>query len=132
MSSNHLISSFITSVKNAASVKKSSVSVPYSKVLLSISDILVAEGFVKSYAVEEVRKGISVINIQLKYVEGRHSIQDFKVVSTPGCRSYTSIAKLRPCYDSLGFYIVSTSKGVVTDFKARELGVGGEILCKVF
>ena len=132
MSANHLISALVISVNNAGAVNKSIVNIPYSNVVSGILEILAKEGFIAKYEVYEKNPNVRYIKVFLKYVRGQHSIKDFQIVSKPGKRTYTSPKSLLPYYDSLGFYILSTSKGVVTDAEARTLNVGGEILCKIF
>jgi small subunit ribosomal protein S8 len=132
MSANHLISALVSSINNAGIVNKSNVNIPYSNVLLGILQILEREGFIAKYDVYEKTPNVRYIKVFLKYVRGQHSIKDFHIVSKPGKRMYSSPKSLHPYYDSLGFYILSTSKGVITDVEARTLNVGGEILCKVF
>lgn len=132
MSANHLISALVSSVNNASAVSKSGIIVPYSNIVLGIVKILQKEGFISGYEIVEKATNVNCIKVDLKYVHGQHSIKDFKIVSKPGKRIYTSPKSLRPYYDSLGFYILSTNKGVITDVEARALNVGGEILCKVF
>lgn len=132
MSANHLVSALVSSVNNAGIVSKAHVSIPYSKLIEGILEILLNEGFILKYEVYEKTLNVRYFKITLKYVRGQHSIQDFKIVSKPGKRIYTSSKKLHPYYDSLGFYIFSTSKGIVTDVQARQMNVGGEVLCKIF
>ncbi len=132
MSANHLISALVSSINNAGAVSKSIVNIQYSNVLLGIVKILSREGFISKYEVYEKSPNVRNIKISLKYVHGQHSIKDLKIVSKPGKREYTSPKSLLPYYDSLGFYILSTSKGIITDVEARTLNVGGEILCKIF
>ncbi len=132
MSTNHAVSALISSINNASAVKKPTTSIPFNNLVDGILKILVNEGFIASYDVSEIRPNIKVATVHLKYVRGKHSIQDFKVVSKPGKRLYSPSKTLLPHYDGLGFYILSTNKGIVTDQVARQLQVGGEILCKVF
>lgn len=127
-----MVSSFISSINNAVAVKKSYILFPYSRLIIGILNVLSSEGLVLSFDEVEIRANIKYLKVYLKYVKGNPSIQDFSVVSKPGKRVYSSPKSLLPHYDSLGFYILSTSKGIVTDSVARSLNVGGEILCKVF
>ncbi len=132
MSTNHAISALISSINNAGAVKKAAIKLPYNNVVGGVLKILYDEGFIASYEIYEERPNVKFVKVTLSYVKGKHSIQEFKVVSTPGKRIYSSSQTLLPYYDSLGFYIFSTSKGIITDNMARQLNVGGEILCKVF
>lgn len=132
MSANHLVSALVSSVKNAILVKKSSMVIPYSNLMVGVLNVLAEEGFINTFEKFEERTGVNRIRIMLKYVRGKSSIQNFQIVSKPGKRIYSSPNSLKPYYDGLGFYIFSTSKGIMTDQKARILNVGGEVLCKVF
>lgn len=127
-----MVSSFISSVNNAILVKKPYITFPYSGIVVGILNVLTSEGFVSSFEEYEERPNIRYIKVHLKYVRGKSSIQDFKVVSKPGKRIYSSSKSLMPHYDSLGFYIFSTSQGILTDNAARSLNIGGEVLCKIF
>ncbi len=127
-----MVSSLISSINNATIINKPSISFPHSKISVGILSVLLEEGFIHSFEEKEERKNIKSITINLKYIRGKSSIQDLKVVSTPGKRVYSSPNSITPHYDSLGFYIFSTSKGIMTDSNARALNAGGEILCKVF
>lgn len=132
MSINHLVSFFIASVKNAGKVKKDYVEFTHSKVIEGIVKIMVAEGFIKGYEVLEKRKNIKVVKVELSYYKGVCVIKDFVVVSTPGLRIYSGPSDLKPFYDGLGFVILSTNGGIMTDRSAKQLNVGGELLCKIF
>ena len=132
MSVNHLVSFFISSVKNAGKVNKSHVEFIYSKVLEGVAKIMVDEGFIKGYEIIEVRKNVKVIKVELSYFKNTHTIRHFEVVSTPGLRAYSHIKNMKPFYDGLGFYILSTNKGIMSDKTAKQFNVGGEILCKIF
>lgn len=132
MSVNHLVSFFIAAVKNAGQVKKESLEFTHSKVIEGICKILQEQGFIKGYEIFEPKKNIKQIRVFLSYYKKAFVIKDFKVVSTPGLRAYTNVKDMRPFYDGLGSLILSTNKGIITDKLARELKVGGEILCKIF
>lgn len=132
MSVNHLVSFFVSSVNNAGKVNKSYVEFIYSKVVEGIAKIMLAEGFIKGYEVVEVRKNVKIIKVELSYYRNAHTIRSFQVVSKPGLRAYSHIKKMKSFYDGLGFYILSTNKGIMTDKTAKQLNVGGEILCKIF
>jgi small subunit ribosomal protein S8 len=132
MSVNHLVSYFVSTVNNAGKVGKSHVEFNYSKIIEGITKVMLQEGFIKSYQILEERVGVKMIKIELSYFRNSFTIKDFKVVSTPGCRAYGKISKMNPFYDGLGFFILSTNKGIMTDKLAKQLNVGGEILCKIF
>ena len=126
------IADLLTRIRNASSAKHATVDVPASNVKKAITEILLNEGYIKSYqVVEDGKQGI--IRITLKYDENRTPvISGIKRVSKPGLRIYSSCEDMPKVMKGLGVAIVSTSKGIVTDKAARELGVGGEILAFVW
>lgn len=126
------IADLLTRIRNASTAKHATVDVPASNVKKAITEILLNEGYIKSYqVVEDGKQGI--IRITLKYDENRTPvISGIKRVSKPGLRIYSSCEDMPKVMKGLGVAIVSTSKGIVTDKKARELGVGGEILAFVW
>ncbi len=126
------IADLLTRIRNASSAKHATVDVPASNVKKAITDILVNEGYIKGYqVVEDGKQGI--IRITLKYDENKAPvISGIRRVSKPGLRIYSSCEDMPKVMKGLGVAIVSTSKGIVTDRKARELGVGGEILAFVW
>ena len=93
---------------------------------------LVGEGYISSYEKEEISKGRSQFVIKLKYHEGERVIKQVSCISKPGRRVYCEISKLPRYYNGLGIAILSTSKGVMSDYQARQANVGGEVLCSVF
>ena len=126
------IADLLTRIRNASSAKHATVDIPASNVKKAITEILLAEGYIKGYqVVEDGKQGI--IRITLKYDENKASvITGLRRVSKPGLRIYSSCEDMPKVMKGLGVAIVSTSKGIVTDKKARELGVGGEILAFVW
>lgn len=126
------IADLLTRIRNASSAKHATVDVPASNVKKAITEILLNEGYIKAYqVVEDGKQGI--IRIQLKYDENKAPvISGLRRVSKPGLRIYSSCEDMPKVMKGLGVAIVSTSKGIVTDKKARELGVGGEILAFVW
>ncbi len=126
------IADLLTRVRNASSAKHATVDVPASNVKKAITEILLNEGYIKGYqVVEDGKQGI--IRITLKYDENKAPvISGLRRVSKPGLRIYSSCEDMPKVMKGLGVAIVSTSKGIVTDRKARELGVGGEILAFVW
>jgi ribosomal protein S8 len=126
------IADLLTRIRNASSAKHATVDIPASNVKKAIVEILLNEGYIKSYQiVEDGKQGI--IRITLKYDENRTPvISGIRRVSKPGLRIYSSCEDMPKVMKGLGVAIVSTSKGIVTDRKARELGVGGEILAFVW
>ena len=126
------IADLLTRIRNASSAKHATVDIPASNVKKAIVEILLNEGYIKSYQiVEDGKQGI--IRITLKYDENRTPvISGIRRVSKPGLRIYSSCEDMPKVMKGLGVAIVSTPKGIVTDKKARELGVGGEILAFVW
>lgn len=126
------IADLLTRIRNASSSKHATVDIPASNVKKAITEILLSEGYIKSYQiVEDGKQGI--IRITLKYDENKQSvISGIRRVSKPGLRIYSSCEDMPKVMKGLGVAIVSTSKGIVTDKQARELGVGGEILAFVW
>ena len=127
-----VIADMLTRIRNANDAKHETVDVPASNMKKAIADILVAEGYIKSYQIiEDGRQGI--IRITLKYGKGKtKTIQGLRRVSKPGLRIYSNCEDMPKVLGGLGLAIVSTSKGIMTDKKARELGVGGEIIAFVW
>lgn len=130
MSMTDPVADMLTRIRNAQQAKKSDVTMPASKVKLNIANVLKNEGFIATYNVSDV-DGKPVLSIALKYFEGKSVISTIDRVSRPGLRVYKSAKDLPKVIGGLGVAIVSTSKGVMTDRKARELGQGGEVLCSV-
>lgn len=126
------IADLLTRIRNASSAKHATVDIPASNVKKAIVEILLNEGYIKSYqVVEDGKQGI--IRITLKYDENRTPvISGIRRVSKPGLRIYSSCEDMPKVMRGLGVAIVSTSKGIITDKKARELGVGGEIFAFVW
>jgi small subunit ribosomal protein S8 len=126
------IADLLTRIRNASSAKHDTVDVPASNMKKAIVQILVDEGYVKSFSViEDGKQG--VIRIVLKYGEGKTPIiQGIKRISKPGLRMYTSAEDMPKVLKGLGIAIISTSQGVMTDKKARAAGIGGEVLCYVW
>ena len=127
-----VIADMLTRIRNANDAKHETVDVPASNMKKAIADILVAEGYIKSYQIiEDGRQGI--IRITLKYGKGKtKTIKGLRRVSKPGLRIYSNCEDMPKVLGGLGIAIVSTSKGIMTDKKARELGVGGEIIAFVW
>ena len=126
------IADLLTRVRNANTAKHATVDVPASNVKKAITQILVDEGYVKSFQlIEDGKQG--VIRITLKYIDGKTPvITGLRRVSKPGLRIDSSCEDMPKVRKGLGVAIVSTSKGIVTDKKARELNVGGEILAYIW
>lgn len=126
------IADMLTRIRNANSAKFKTVDVPASRVKKSIANTLVEEGYIKSF--EEIDDGVQgILRISLKYDEkGKRVISGLKRISKPGLRIYASKDELPKVLNGLGIALISTSKGIVTDKKARELGLGGEVLAYIW
>ena len=132
MARTDLIADAITRIRNGGLASHEFVVAPASKLTSAILKVLKDEGYVADYKEFEERKGVRSIKIDLKYHKGEHVIKEINKVSKQGRRAYSSIKDLPKFYGGLGVNIVSTSKGVMADHQARDLGVGGEIICNVY
>ena len=126
------VADMLTRIRNANTAKHESVDVPASNLKKAIAKILLDEGYIKSYeVVEDGTQG--VIRIQLKYLAGKEKvISGLRRVSKPGLRVYAGADELPQVLRGLGIAIISTSKGIMTDKKAREAHIGGEVLAFVW
>ena len=126
------VADMLTRIRNASNAKHDTVDVPASNMKKSIADILVNEGYIRSYQViEDGKQGM--IRITLKYSAGKQKvIRGLRRVSKPGLRIYAGYEDMPKVMNGLGIAIVSTSKGLMTDKKARELKIGGEVLAFVW
>lgn len=130
MSMSDPIADMLTRIRNAQLAEKVSVAMPASKLKLAIAQVLKDEGYIEHFLQRET-DGKPVLEISLKYYAGRPVIEKIERVSRPGLRIYKSNDKLPNVMNGLGVAIVSTSKGVMTERKARASGIGGEVLCIV-
>ncbi len=129
MSMQDPLADMLTRIRNNLARSKATVSMPSSKLKVSVANILKEEGYITEYTVEgDLMK---TLTIELKYFEGRPVIEMLKRFSRPSVRRYRSKNKLPKVIGGLGVAIVSTSKGVMTDRSARAQGIGGEVLCVV-
>ena len=126
-------SKLVKEVRNANSAKHETVSIPCSNMKKAIAEILKEEGFIKNYEVVDTENKQGVINITLKYGEGKtRTIEGLRRVSKPGLRIYASCQDIPRVRNGLGIAIISTSKGIMTDKKARKENIGGEVLAFVW
>ncbi len=131
MAMNDLLSDMIARIKNGQKARLAQVKCRASSLCGNVLEVLKNEGYIRDWRlVEDGNK--KDIEVDLKYHEGEPVIKQMKRVSKPGRRSYGSIKKLPKYFNGLGIAILSTSKGVMSDFDARHAGVGGEVLCSVF
>ncbi len=130
MSMSDPIADMLTRIRNAQATEKVSVAIPASKVKTAIAKVLKDEGYIEDFANRTV-DGKDVLEIGLKYYAGKPVIEKIERVSRPGLRIYKGRDDIPRVMNGLGVAIVSTSRGVMTDRRARETGVGGEVLCIV-
>jgi len=126
------IADMLTRIRNANSAKFKTVDIPASKMKKAIADVLLEEGYIKAF--DEIDDGIQgIIRITLKYDEkGNKVIAGLRRISKPGLRIYAGKDELPKVLNGLGTALISTSKGIMTDKKAREAGLGGEVLAYVW
>ena len=130
MSMSDPIADMLTRIRNAQATEKVTVAMPASKVKLAIAKVLKDEGYIEEFAQRTI-EGKNVLEIGLKYYAGKPVIEKLERVSRPGLRIYKGRDDIPRVLNGLGVAIVSTSRGVMTDRRAREPGVGGEVLCIV-
>jgi len=135
MSMTDPIADMLTRMRNALDRQQPTVAMPHSKLKVSIAEVLKNEGYIENYEVVE-REKFPTLVIRLRYVGGRRDrrsvINGLQRVSSPGRRIYVGKREIPWVLSGLGVSIVTTSRGVMTDQKARQLGLGGELLCKVW
>ena len=126
------IADMLTRIRNGVKARFNSVDVPGSKLKTDIARILKDEGFIKNFKfLKDGKQGI--LRIYLKYGAGQSNvIYGLKRISKPSCRVYVKSNDIKPVYNGMGISILSTSKGIMTDKKARQENIGGEILCNVW
>jgi small subunit ribosomal protein S8 len=129
---NDPISDMLTRIRNGGMARKSEVSMPSTKVLAAIAQILKEEGYIADYDVIEQRPQ-NILKVTLRYGDDRkHSIRELRRISKPGLRVYAGKDQIPRVKSGLGIAIVSTPQGVLTGYEARRRGIGGEVLCTVF
>jgi len=131
MSMTDPIADLLVRIKNAAAVGKQTVKAPSSKVKVAIAQVLKDEGYITDLRVTNIENNKAELEIVLKYFEGKPVIATLKRYSRSGLRQYRGKSDLPKVLNGLGVAIISTSKGIMTDAQARQLGVGGEVLCFV-
>jgi small subunit ribosomal protein S8 len=130
MSMSDPIADMLTRIRNAQLSEKPSAAMASSKLKVAIATVLKDEGYIEDFSVRDVA-GKAQLEIGLKYYAGRPVIERIERISRPGLRIYRPSKEVPRVMNGLGIAIVSTSKGVMTDRKARGLGIGGEVLCVV-
>jgi len=126
------IADMLTRIRNALMASYNSVDIPGSRMKINIAKVLKSEGFIKNFKlVDDSKQG--VIKIYFKYDDkGVPTIDGLKRISKPGCRIYAKRDNIPKILNGFGINILSTSKGIITDKQARDIGVGGEIICSVW
>ena len=132
MSMTDPIADMLTRIRNGAQASHPSVDVPSSKLKVALAKVLKEEGYIEDYEVKQVGK-FNVITITLKYdAKNKPVITKLERVSKPGLKTYSKAKNLEKVLGGLGIAIISTSKGLMTDRKARKENIGGEVLCYVY
>ena len=132
MSVNDPISDMLTRIRNAGMAQKTETTMPSTKILVAIANILKSEGYIADYRVIEKRPQDQLV-ISLSYgPDKRHTIREIKRISKPGLRVYAGKDELPRVRSGLGIAVVSTPQGVMTGYEARRRGIGGEVLCTVW
>jgi small subunit ribosomal protein S8 len=127
------IADFITIIRNGVMVSKSFVTAPYSKMRHSIAQILKNEGFINDFVIVNTDSDVKkLLKVVLKYVDGEAVIHEIQRVSKPGRRVYVGSKEIKPVIGQLGVSILTTSRGVIANQKAKKLSVGGEVICTVW
>ncbi|MBE9604222.1 30S ribosomal protein S8 [Acetobacteraceae bacterium H6797] len=132
MSLSDPLGDLLTRIRNGQSARQNRISSPASRLRADVLEVLKREGYIRAWGSEDVRPGVRVLNIELKYSEGEPAIKEISRVSKPGRRVYSKIKELPKVYNGLGISILSTPRGVMSDNEARAANVGGEVLCRVF
>ena len=134
MTTNDPIADMLTRIRNANTAKHDTVDIPASKMKIAIADILLDEGYIKKYDLVDGANGFKEIRVALKYNDNKREkvLTGLKRISKPGLRIYAGKDELPKVLGGLGVAIISTNNGVITDKKARELGVGGEVLAFIW
>ena len=132
MSMTDPLGDMLTRIRNAQMRAKSNVVTPSSRLRANVLQVLESEGYIRGYSEAEYAKGKSEITIELKYFDGEPVIREIKRISKPGRRVYASVKNIPTVSNGLGVSILSTPKGVMSDSRAREENVGGEVLCQIF
>ena len=131
MSMSDPIADFLTRLRNAQMAKLPSIKCPSSKTKQALSKVLQEEGYIDNYSVDP-NDGKQLLTVELKYFRGKGVIEEIHRVSRPGLREYQCVSELPKVRAGLGVAIVYTNKGLMSDKKARDDGIGGEVLCTVF
>ena len=132
MALNDPLGDMLTRIRNAHMRRRPKVTTPASNMRGRVLDVLAEEGYIRGYTRVEQKGAIPEFEIELKYFNGQPAIREIERISKPGRRVYSPVRDLPTVANGLGVAILSTPKGVMSDAKAREENVGGEILCNIF
>ena len=132
MAINDPLGDMLTRIRNAQQRRRPKVVTPASNLRARVLDVLAEEGYIRGYTRVDHKAGSSELEIELKYTNGQPAIREIERVSKPGRRVYSPVRDIETVANGLGVAILSTPKGVMSDTRAREEKVGGEVLCNVF
>ena len=132
MAMNDPLGDMLTRIRNAQMRRRPKVTTPASNMRGRVLDVLAEEGYIRGYTRVEQKGAIPEFEIELKYFNGQPAIREIERISKPGRRVYSPVKDLPTVANGLGVAILSKQKGVMSDAKAREENVGGEILCNIF
>jgi len=127
----YTIGDFLIRTKNAYMARKKEIEMPYSNVASNIAKVLVKEGMLKSVE-KKTEKNKNYLKIALNYTEGLPVLQEIKIISTPSVHKYKTRRQVNRTRRDLGFYLISTSQGIMTDEQAKKHGLGGEVLAQIY
>ena len=131
MSMQDPVADMLTRIRNAQQIGRAAVSMPASHLKMAIAKVLLEEGYILAFNVQELENNKSELQISLKYYKGKPVIEKIARVSKPGLRNYKACDDLPEVMNGLGISIISTSAGVMTGRSAKKIGQGGEVLCYV-
>ena len=126
------IGDFLTIIRNGLMASKLQVVAPYSRIKFDIANILKDEGFIRDCSVLELEGDKKQIKVFLKYSQGESVIHEIERISKPGRRKYAGCTRMKPVIGGLGISVLSTNRGIISNKKAKELSVGGEVICTVW
>ena len=126
------IGDMLTRIRNGQMRSLNKINIPFSNFRLKILEVLKKEGYIIDFNIDNGKKKIKFLSVDLKYYEGQPVIKEIKRVSKPGRRIYSRATSIPKVLNGLGLAILSTSKGVMSDSDAMKNNLGGEIICKVF
>lgn len=129
---NHAVSELVCCIKNGQMALKNKVKIDSSKLKKDILNLLKKEGFIKDYSSMKNEKGFEKLVVDLSYHNSKPVINNIQTISKPGKRVYCGVDDIPSVFNGLGMIILSTSKGIMFDYEAKELNIGGELLLKIF